>query len=458
MFVDAFLTIDDLHSDVSLVLQLAHALELDNGATSATKPAAETNFKPNITPLQTATDSSRSGFDNLFGADGIYNTGWSSNANNRASNWLNDRKHTTMSTTPLVTQEPSPALTEAKRKPLVLDSDISDSEEDNDSEESDDEYRDNYKVPGRPSNLKLENKYKQKSVEENQQLLAQAMIDKMKDRHRAEARVALLRSKCLMHNQPHQQYHLSSSGHYHSMQAIPHSNSFMGASPLTPPTFPSSSSPHNTLPMAHSMQDLSSRLDEREPLGYLKGRASPMSYSPFAPPYQAINRCHPGVATSTTLPEQMARTKVNIHLNSQREGITDFARPPHPQNHVKSKSKSIRLSQQREKQSAKEQVLRKSRSFTNDQHNRRRYMDNDFPPTPDSPTSEPGFANRVYLSDSHAKPTPLMHKQTKRLDRLSSNNSSTTDDDDIPNLPLTPSETSEYPSPRGSSSHYSGKR
>lgn len=436
---------------------MAHALELDNGVTSATKPAAETKFKPNITPLQTATDSSRSGFDNLFGADSIYNTGWSSNANNRASNWLNDRKHTTVSTTPLMTQEPSPVLAEAKRKPLVLDSDISDSEEDNDSEESDDEYRDNYKVPGRPSNLKLENKYKQKSVEENQQLVTQAMIDKMKDRHRAEARVALLRSKCLKHNEPHQQYQLSSSGHYHSMQTIPHSNSFMGASPLTPPTFPSSFSPHNTLPMAHSMQDLSSRLDEREPLGYSKGRASPMSYPPFAPPHQAFNRCHPGVATSTTLPEQIARPRVNIHLNSQREGITDFARPPHPQDHVKFKSKSILLSQQREKQSAKEQVLRKSRSFTNDQHNRRRYMDNDFPPTPDSPTSEPGFANRVYPSDSQAKPKPLMHKQTKRLNRLSSNNSSTTDDD-IPNLPLTPSETSEYPSPRGSSSHYSGKQ
>lgn len=452
MFVDAFLAIDDLHGDASLVLKLTQALELDNGTTitPATTPNAEEISNPNHASL-TAAASNRDGFENIFGADSIYNTRTLSTFDVKASSWLSEPKSNTNSTPP-VTLEPTAA--EPKRKPLVLDSDVSDSEEENESDESDDEYRDNYKVPGRPINLKLENKYKQKTAEENQQLLSQAMIDKMKDRHRQEARVAVLRSKSVkQHQYQHQQYPLSSSSRYHSMQALLHSNSFINSTSMAPPSFPSNYPLHNPLTMTHSVQDLSSRLDEREPLGYSLGRACPMAYPPYAPQYQSFNRPHPSLSPSPSYSEQIARLP-NSPTHHSREGIYDRSRPSHAQNpHSKTKSHSIRLSHQREKSSTKDHMLRKSRSFTNDQSNRRRYMDTEYPPMPDSPTLEPGFTHSVCLSDSHAK---SMRKPMKQFDRLSSNNSSTTDDSDTPNLPLTPSEGSEFQSQRGNS-HYSGK-
>ncbi|KAI9287523.1 hypothetical protein BC943DRAFT_194294 [Umbelopsis sp. AD052] len=417
MFVDAILTIDDLQSDVGLSLQLARALELDNAITSTTNVAASA-------ANNTAHESSSHGrVDGNFGSNSIYSGGTSLASSTRADSWLHDYYNITAalsSTTPSpLPPQPTPSADKPKA-PIVLDSDISDSEEDEDSESSDDEYRDNRKVPGKPSHLKVQNKYKQKTPAETQQ----EMIEKMKERHRAEARMASMRSNGLRL----QQHPLSSSSRYHSLQNIPSSTNIMNANPTLPSNYPP---PTHRLPNAHSMQELSPRMDDREPMAYPQGgRANPITYS--SPPHQTFNRGH-YLGTSPSYSEQMVRP-----LHASREFISDVSLTSHVQYHHKKRpNNEVRVSHQGEKSMLRENVLRKSKSFNSDPHSRRRYIDNDLPPMPTSPTSEPGFDSVRNDQHSHVKQRAQLSPTSHRI---SSNNSSITDESDTPNLPLTPSD------------------
>jgi hypothetical protein len=439
--VDTILSIDDLQSDAGLTLQLARALELDNNKTSniATDTATLSSHSLVQQPKVTLDNSRPNG---IFAADSIYGNGVSLISNTRADGWLTEYHNITAAlstTTPATKESPSHSQQqtapseERSKPPVVLDSDISDSEEDEDSEQTDDEYRDNHKVLGRPSHLKLQNKYKQKRTAETQQ----EMMDKMKERHRAEASTAHMRSQCLRV----QQHTLSSSSRYHSMQSIPSANNFVNANPMTtlPPNYPSHPP---RLPMARSMQDLSSRMDAHDPIGYSQGRASPLARS-IVPPYQLFNRGHP--KTPTSYVEQTVRAPYTL-----REGIIDVLPASHVKAIPKKRLNALRLGHPSEKTSVKENGLRKSKSFTNDQHTRRRYMDSDLPPMPASPCSEPGFDYAV--SDSKQS-----HQVSLKANRMSSNNSITTEDSDTPNLPLTPSETYETPPHRVKLTFPSGK-
>lgn len=434
MFVDAILTIDDLQNDVSLSLQLARALELDNAVASA-----NTNVVGTAASNLTNKPSSTSGHGRLtgvFGSDSIYGSGSSLTTNTKADSWINDYNNITAalySTAPATTEPPlqrQPTPSADKRKvPIVLDSDVSDSEEDEDSDVSDDEYRNNHKVPGRPSHLKLQNKYKQKTPAETQQ----EMIDKMKERHRAEARIATMRSKSLRV----QQHSLSSSSRYHSLQTIPTPSNFINANPMTtlPINYPL---PTHRLPNVQSMQELSSCIDDREPIAYPhSGRAGPLAYTNPSP-HQSFSRGHLG--TSPSYPEQMVRSP-----HASRENISEVSPVSHVQYHHKKRfNNEVRLSHHSEKSMPRENVLRKSKSFSNEPHGRRRYVDSDLPPMPASPTSEPGFDSIRSDNHSHVKLSPTSN-------RVSSNNSSITDESDTPNLPLTPSDLYDESPQRGKS-------
>jgi hypothetical protein len=448
MFVDAILTIDDLQSDVSLSIQLARALELDNTTVSTATTNVAANAANNLAHEPSST-SGHSRVDGIFGSNSIYGSGSSFTSNTRADSWLNDYNNITavLSSTTIVKKEPPPLplqrqptpSADKRKAPIVLDSDISDSEEDEDSDASDDEYRDNHKVPGRPSHLKLQNKYKQKTPAETQQ----EMIDKMKERHRAEARIASMRSKSLRL----QQHPLSSSNRYHSLQSLPSPANFVNTNPMStlPINYPL---PTHRLPNAHSMQELSSRMDDREPIAYPHGgRASPLAYSSPSP-YQTFNRGH--LETSPSYPEQMIRPP-----HSSREIISDVLPASHVNyQHKKRYNNEVRLTHQSEKGMLRQKVLRKSKSFSSDPHARRRYIDSDLPPMPASPTSEPGFDS--IRNDNHNHVKQLVHSPPTS-NRISSNNSSITDESDIFNLPLTPSELYEESPQRVKSPFYSGK-
>lgn len=443
MFVDAILTIDDLQNDVSLSLQLARALELDNAVASVntTEVASAANNLAN----EPSNPSGHSRVTGIFGSNSIYGSGSSFTSNTKADSWLNDYNTITaaLSSTAPATKEPPPLplqrqptpSADKRKAPIVLDSDVSDSEEDEDSDASDDEYRNNHKVPGRPSHLKLQNKYKQKTPAETQQ----EMIDKMKERHRAEARIATLRSKSLRI----QQHPLSSSSRYHSLQNIPSPTNFINANPMTTLSI-NHPLPTHRLPNVQSMQELSSRMDDREPITYPHGgRAGPLAYTNPSP-HHSFNRGHLG--TPPSYPEQMVRLP-----HASRESISDVSPASHVQYHHKKRfNNEVRLSHQSEKGMLRENVLRKSKSFSNEPHARRRYVDSDLPPMPASPTSEPGFDSIRIDNHSHIK-------QPATSNRISSNNSSITDESDTPNLPLTPSELYDESPQRGKSPLSSGK-
>lgn len=400
MFVYSFLImLDDLHSDASAALQLASRLEFSYKEEPAKGVGSKTS-NPATATNQSNKSIDRNVYRGLFSADSIYSpTAITGSNQNSVATTVN------RTTTSPKQEDPKP-----KEKFVVLDSDVSDSEESDISDDSDEEYHDNYKLPGKPQDIIINRRKQNLAVEEANK---QAMIDRMKERHRLEARTAVLRSQTL------KQHHLTSSSRFHSMQALTPTNNALPHHTAAV-NYPNQSF-QNSMPITYSMQGISARLNEQDSV------TLPNQFNEVNMPFQSFARAP---TTPLMASPSYPHPTIGPSYNEMRQEVRPSA---------SSRSKkpgNLNFEQSREKSSQQEGVLRKSRSFTNDQ-SKRRIADADLPLLPDSPMSEPGPTNNMYIRSrsSHSK-----HKESKRT---SSNTSSSTEESDTPYMPRTPSELSD---------------
>jgi hypothetical protein len=400
------LFIDELHSNASTALQLASKLEFSFNE-KASRRVGSNASSPTVESDHSDRSIDRNVYRGLFGADSIY-----------SATSITGCSHTTKAATVNITTSPKQEELKAKGKFVVLDSDVSDSGESDISDESDDEYRDNYKVSGKPQDI-IMNRRKQHSATEEAN--KQAMIDRMKERHRLEARTAVLRS------QTRKQNHLTSSSRFHSMQAVPTTKAVLVSNTALPINYPSQTF-KTSIPLSYSMQGISAKLDEQDSVAMLHQ-------------FNEVNQSNLPCQTFIRVPNPlMAAASYSPVANGS--SYNDFGQEVRPTTSSKHrKPRNLNIEQPRDKLKAKDGLLRKSRSFTND-HPKKRFTDADFPPLPDSPMSEPGFSNNMYIRspDGRGDGRLSSHKE-KESNRISSNNSSSTEESDAPHMPHTPSDT-----------------
>ncbi|KAG2171723.1 hypothetical protein INT43_008103 [Umbelopsis isabellina] len=388
---------DDLQSNASAALQLASRLEFSYKEESA-KGVGSNSSNP-----ATASDQSNKCIDGsvyrgLFSADSIYSpTAITGSSQNSVATAVNR-----------TTTSPNQEESKLKERFVVLDSDVSDSEESDGSDDSDEEYHENYKLPGKPRDIIMNRRKQHLAVEANKQ----AMIDRMKERHRLEARTAVLRSQTLKQN------HLTSSSRYHSMQALtPPSNALLHHTASV--SYPNQSF-QNSMPITYSMQGISARLNEQDSV------TLPNQFNEVNMPFQSFARA--------PTPLMVSPSYSHSTIGPSYTEIRPDVRPSAPSR--SKKPGNLNFEQSREKSSQQDGVLRKSRSFTNDQ-SKRRVADAGLPPLPDSPMSEPSLINNMYIRGRSS------HSKHKDSNRISSNTSSSTEESDTPYMPRTPDDISD---------------